>query len=271
MFVVKPEGLEQLRGYIEAQERNQLPYAISKGLNDVAFAIRDKQVELISAVFDRPKPQTAKNIFVQKATKTNLRVRIHFDQIYNKGIDEYMTANIDGGNRLMKPSEKRLGTYYVPGDGAKMDRYGNMQGGQITQILSRLGRFGDVAGYNTKQTLSSKLKRRGARKSLDYFMISQRRGGLAPGIYQRTQRTGTGFGGKTSKHLPAGAFQKGRGNGRVNSVIQMRGVLPIMLFVKQAPVYKPVWPFFKAGQDIADTKLLPSVSNAIQLALRTAR
>lgn len=271
MFAVKWEGVTELKGYMEAQRLNQLPFALSVGLNDVAFEIRRTEIDLINKTFDRPKPQTAKNVFVKKATKANPRAVVQFDQIWKGlGIDEYMEANIRGGARSMKPGERRLGRFYVPGDGAKMDKYGNMQGGQVTQILSRLGRFGDVAGYDMNQTSASKLSRRKGTKSTEYVMITQQRGGLKPGIYQRTQRTGTGFGGKTTKNLPAGAFQKGRGNGRINSVIQQRGLLPIMIFVKKAPTYKAVWPFYTAAQDVADTKMVPYLERAIERALRTA-
>jgi len=270
MFEVKWEGVRELKGYLEAQRTGQLPYALTVGLNDVGFEIRTKEIDLIAKTFDRPKPQTARNVFVKKATKAVPRAVVLFDQIYNKGIDEYMEANVEGGRRKMKPSEQRLGRFYVPGAGAKIDQYGNMQGGQITQILGRLGRFGDVAGYNMNATLAAKLKRSGAKKALEYFMVTQRRGGLAPGIYQRIQ-SGAGFGGKTSKSLPAGSFQRGRTSGKFSSVIQGRGVKPAVLFTKSAPSYRAVWPFHLAAQEVVDAKLVPYMERAIDRALSTAR
>ena len=204
--------------------------------NDVAFAIRTRQIELIKSTFDRPKPQTAKNVFVKKATKQSLRAVVLFDQIYNKGIDEYMLPHVEGGRRAMKPSEKRLGTYYVPGRGAKLDKYGNMRGGQVTQILSRMGRFGDVAGYDMNQSAASK-KRRGA-KAAEYFMVQQRRGGLVPGVYQRM---------KNSKPLP------------------------VLIFVKQAPQYQARWPFFQTSQEVVDQQMPAAMGRRIDQALRTAK
>jgi hypothetical protein len=270
MFQVKIEGVEELRGYLHAQAKNQMPFALATGLNDVAFEIRSVEIELIKTTFDRPKPQTARNVFVKKATKATPRALVLFDQIYNKGIDEYMEANIDGGPRKMKPSERRLGRFYVPSAGAKMDAYGNMQGGQITQILSHLGRFGEVAGYNMNQTLASKLRRSGSKKGTEYFMVTTKTGGLAPGIYQRVQ-SGVGFGGKTAKNLPAGSFQKGATRGRFSSAIRSRGVMPVVLFTKAPPKYKGVWPFYKAAQTVVDTKLVPYLERAIDRALATAR
>jgi hypothetical protein len=229
-------GLEDVKGYFTALTKNQIPYASMLALNDVAFDVMRKQKELIKSVFPTAKPQTAKNIFVRKATKDLLSAVIHFDQLYNKGIDEYMMANIAGGHRAMKPSEKRLGTFYTPGRGAKLDKYGNMKGGQITQVLSRLGRFGDVAGYNMNQTAASK-KRKGSRAA-EFFMIQQKHGGLLPGVYQR---------------------------------LKGRGTLPIMFFIKQAPQYKAVWPFYQAGQEVVDKTLRPAFEARIEFALRSAR
>lgn len=237
MIEVKINGLTELKGYFEAVAKNQMPFATMNALNDVAFEIRTKQIDLIKSTFRNPKPQTAKNVFVKKATKQSLRAVVLFDQIYNKGIDEYMLANIDGGRRTMKPSEKRLGSYYVPGmGGAKLDKYGNMKGGQITQVLSRMGRFGDVAGYNMNQTAASK-RRRGP-KAAEYFMVQQKHGGLMPGIYQR---------------------MKGH------------SVLPVMIFTKQAPQYRAVWPFFQASQEVIDQRLLPAMERRIAQALMSAR
>ena len=170
----------------------------------------------------------------------------------------------------MKPSEQRLGRYFVPGTGAKMDKYGNMQGGQITQILSRLGRFGDVSGYNMNQTTASIAKRTKGKKSLEYFIVTQRRGGLAPGVYQRIQ-SGAGFGRDTSRALPAGSFQKGMSGGRFSSVVRGRGVKPVVLFTKSAPSYRPIWPFYVAAQEVVDTRLVPLMDQAIERALSISR
>lgn len=271
MISVKWDGVTELKGYLEAQRTNKLLLALSVGLNDVAFEIRTEQIKLISSTFKSPKPQTARNVFVKKATKSAPVAHIWFDQIYGKGgIDEYMEANISGGRRIMKPSEQRMGRFFVPGPGAKMDAYGNMQGGQITQILSRLGRFGD-AGFNANQTSASKAKRTGAKKTVEYFVVTTRRGGLAPGIYQRNQSS-AGFGRKTAKNLPAGSFQRGQTKGKFSSVIQGRGATAVVFFTKKgAPTYKAIWPFYKASQDVADAKLVPYIERAIEMMLRTAR
>ena len=268
MIRVEIKGVEQVQGYLEALIKNQLPFATMNAANDLAFEIRTAEIAKIKEVFDRPKPQTMKNVFVRKASRENPVAIVLFDQIYNKGIDEYMMANIVGGQRVMKPSERRLGKFYVPGMGAKMDAFGNMQGGQITQILSRLCRFGDVAGYSMNQTAASAKRRGSGSKATEYFMLTQQRGGLQPGIYQRTAKSGghTSIGNQKSVRGKAGAFQSG-GSG----LIRGRGAVPVMLFTKAAPSYKPRWPFFQEAQRIIDTRTQAVFTKRIQDALRTAR
>jgi hypothetical protein len=268
MIRIELKGLTEVTGYLEALRRNQLPYATMLAVNDLAFEVRSAEIDLIKRVFDRPKPQTARNIFVKKATKEVQSARIRFDQIYGKDLDEYMKANVSGGQRLMKPSERRLGRFFVPGVGAKMDAYGNMQGGQITQILSRLGLFGDVSGYDMNQTAGSIKRRSGGSKATEYFMITQRRGGLVPGIYQRTAKRGgfTSVGQQKAVRGKSGAFQSG-----TSGNIRARGAVPIMIFTKSAPKYQPRWPFFQEGQRIIDTRFKDVFTKRIADALRTAR
>ena len=261
MIRITTQGLDSVIVGLEAIPRS-LKYAIPNYQNALAFGVRENTMSRIKQVFPTARPQTAKNVFVRKATSSNSGAVVLFDQIYRRGMDEYMLPNVEGGARQRKPSEQRLGRFYVPGAGAKLDRYGNMRGGQVTQILSRMGRFGDVAGYNMNQTARSKSRRRGAAKSLEYFMVTSKTGGLVPGIYQRTQG-GVGFGGKTSKALPSGSFQKGTTKGRYSSVIRSRGVVPVMIFTRQAPRYRAVWPFFTDAQQWIDNNYKRIANNII--------
>jgi hypothetical protein len=244
----------------------KMPVVVRNAVNDVAFELRRHYIEQIASTFPTAKPQTKKNIFVMKAKAgqfNSAQAVVLFDQIYGKGIDEYMVANVEGGPRKMKPSEQRLGRFYVPGAGAKLDRYGNMQGGQVTQILSRLGRFGDVAGYDMNQTAASKdrlgrMKKRTGKKATEFFVVERPGGNLKPGVYKRTS-TGQSVGRSTAQKLGAGSFQRGQQRGDFFSVVRGRGVTPVLVFTKSAPKYKPVWPFYRTGQALLN-KRLPEVT-----------
>jgi hypothetical protein len=271
MLHIELKGMDELIKKIKSLRERELPFITMQALNNTAFEVRQKEIDLINKVFDRPKPQTAKNIFVRKATKTNLQAIIFFDQIYGKdGIDEYMKAQIHGGGRVMKAAEKRLGRYYVPALNANatmnrpiLDKYGNIRPGLMTQILSQLQKFGDVAGYDMNQTMSSKLRARGKKRGTEYFMVSQKTGGLQPGIYQRISQGGGGAG----RQAPWGARQAGQRRGKFVSVIKARGVRPVVFFAKSQPKYKARWPFFKEAEAIVNAKLPQYFEAAAKVAL----
>lgn len=271
MLKLHLEGIGEAEQYIRTLIR-EFPVETAKGLNDTAFYVRKKQIEMVGRIFPTAKPQTKRNFFVQQATVDRLVATIWFDQIYRRGFEEYMLPNIKGGSRKMKPSEQRLGRFYVPGAGAQIDQYGNMKGGQITQILSQMGRFGDVAGYDMNQTARSKRRRGRTTKSTEYFIVTKKTGGLAPGIYQRHSGMGPFQDGaspliKSSRSLPAGSFQRGKSGGAIRS----RGITPVMIFTKAAPKYKAVWPFYEVAKDIGDKKLVPNILRRIDYVLRKTR
>lgn len=252
MLNIKLSGLEELERQLDLKKVDIFQRNIQ---NDVAFEVMSAEKKSIKEVFPTANPRTLKNIFVKKATKDSPHTQVRFDQIYRgEGIDEYMRPHVEGGKRGMKRSEKRLKQFYVPGKGARLDQYGNMRGGQVTQILSQLKRFGDRTGYDMNETAASRQRRSGRSKTTEYFIVRRPRGGLKPGVYQRVQ-TGVGFGAKTSRSMAAGAFQKGASVGKFSSVIRARGVSPVMVFTKGTPGYRAVWPFFKIAQDVVDKKL----------------
>jgi hypothetical protein len=267
MFTMKfDEHLGKYKSMLVGAGR-QAPFALSVAMNDLAFMIRTKEMDTITQVFNNPKPQTVRNIRVRKATKDNLTAHISFHNIWDG--DEYIIPEIEGGTRTMKRSEKLFGRYFVPGAGAKLDKYGSMLGSQITQIISQLKLFSE-RGYKMNETGNSRARRTGAKKSTEYFMITQTTGGLIPGVYQRIQ-SGTGFGGKTSKSLPVGSFQKGRSSGKYASVIRSRGVIPVIIFVNKPPAYNKRFPFYEVGQQVIADNGHQVLAKAIDRAMSTAR
>jgi hypothetical protein len=278
---INTEAVKRQLGALQAD----MPTVCRNALNDTAFGLKAHLTDLMRKTFPTAAPSTIKNISVRKADKDNLRAMVFFDQLYRKGLDEYMMPLIEGGGRSMKPSEKRLGQYWIPAyksNPGMLNKYGNVPGGKVQQILSRLGKF-NTSGFNMNQTAASKAKRRGAGKTTEYFELDHRRGGLAPGIYQRIQ-SAAGFGAKTAKGLSAGAYQKGRRkvavrdsrgritgyktpDSKVSSVIRARGVKPVMLFVKQ-PRYSAMFPFFTSGQEYVDQTLPLKINTEIGWAIK---
>jgi hypothetical protein len=281
MINIELKGFSELTQKLQALKDEKIPSAVRNAVNDTAWGLRAKLQEEMQRVFPTVHPSTLKNVFVlaaDKKTRSYNRKGIYeavvvFNQLYgSKGsVDEYMMKLIAGGGRSMKPSEDRLGRYWVPATKANpglLNKWGNMPGGKVQQILSRMGLFND-GGYNSNATANSRKKWFGARKATEYVVIKRFTNVLQPGVYQRVVEQGRGLHGSVQRQIGAGAFQKGRqGGAPINNIVRARGLKPIMLFTRK-PQYKPSFPFFGVGNDFVN-RTLP-VKIAEQIALYTQK
>jgi hypothetical protein len=133
------------------------------------------------------------------------------------GVDarDYLSPIVYGGSRKVKAFEKSLqrkgllpaGFAAMPGEAARMDAYGNMSAGQITQILSYFQAFGEQ-GYSAnitdkrKAAMAKGSKRTGAR-GISYFVGRPGGGKLPLGVWQKTS-----FGAMGSAIKPVIIFTK---------------------------------------------------------------
>lgn len=176
-----------------AQAQKQVPFATALALNAVANIAKDKLREAMAHVFDRPTPYTLNSLRVERASKTKLTAAVKFKDDAGKGIPatKYLLPQVEGGRRSAKRLERALtyrgllptGWVTVPGQGAKLDAYGNMARGQIVQILSALGAAEMTSGYAMNRTQASMKRKRNAPK---FFVVAPgTHPRLLPGVYQR--------------------------------------------------------------------------------------
>lgn len=174
--------------------------ATLRALNSAGFSAMQAAEKEILKIFDRPTPWIQKGVRYTKARYNNLEVKIGFDLWGNKSgvtASQVLNAEIWGGSRRLKRHEVALrrmgilpeGMTIVPGEAAKLDAYGNMQSGQIVQILSWFQAFGEQ-GYRANMNNSGKSRlMRGSKKAgsrgFSYFVLKKLHGKLLPGIYQR--------------------------------------------------------------------------------------
>lgn len=138
-------------------------------------------------VFDRPTPWTMNSLFVRPATFATPVAEIMIKDFAPKGTPavKYLAPGVYGGARRIKRFERALqyagamprGWYAVPTKDVKLDAYGNPPGPLITRILSVVKASPDPMQNQTK-------KSRGRAKA-DYFVVTEKRGNLVPGIYER--------------------------------------------------------------------------------------
>ena len=174
----------------------------------VTTARRDAMEE-IRRVFDRPTPFTVNSVRYDMSTKDNPEARVYISDDAAKGLSprKYLLPEIEGGGRNMKRSERALvnaglmgsGQRMMPGRDLELNQYGNIPGGKMVSILSKLSAFGQV-GYraNVSDRTKKRLKRlklasrRGANDAsgarvyggTDVFVAHAKRGGEALGVWQ---------------------------------------------------------------------------------------
>jgi hypothetical protein len=178
-------------------EEKQVKFATRVALTRVAKVAEGAEVKEMRDIFDRPTPFTMSGLFVRPATTTNLTAEVKLKDFAGKSSSPaatYLAAQIKGGMRGEKRFERALrsvgalppGYRVVPGTGAELDAYGNMNRGQIVQILAYFRAFPE-AGYKANMTDKKRAAlERGSKTKQGISYFAGRPGDRLPwGIYQR--------------------------------------------------------------------------------------
>lgn len=159
-----------MRRYL-GQLSDQAHFAMAVALTKTASNAKAMIVNKMPQVFDRPTPYTLGSIYIKPATKANLVAIIDVKDAAQK----YLGPEVYSGTRTQKRGEQALErfkntlglpsrVYAVPGAGAILDRYGNLKGGQMMQILSVLR-----AAPDPYQNITARSRRRN-KKPRAYFV-----------------------------------------------------------------------------------------------------
>ena len=217
---------------IGKQARFATAVALTRTAQDVKADLRRE----MQRTFDRPTPYTLNSLFLSPATKARLEARVFFKDDFGTR-PHYLLPQIEGGERPLKRFEQLLlqrGVLYrgeraVPGQGAKLDSYGNMSRGQIVQIISQLGAF-NLAGASQNATNSK--RSRAKRAKVRYFYARKGESRVGAGSWKHGDKT---------QHLASGIYAKTAGG----------DITPVLIFVGGAK-YTPRFKFYPvAGATIA--------------------
>lgn len=169
------------------QIQRQIPFAASLALTETAKDTRRHHQEMLPMIFDRPTRFTLNYLQVVPSRKETMVARLEAKTFRNKR-EHYLTPNVEGGGRKHKGFERWLigkglmlsSEYAVPAGGARMNAFGNISPGQITQILSQLAASPDAMQWETARS-----RKRAGSKRGRYF-VPQAGSGLARGVWMRT-------------------------------------------------------------------------------------
>ena len=96
-------------------QKNQLPFVISKSLNEIGGEVKEAQQNEIIKEIDRPKPFTKNSVFATRTTKGAVKnnrgqVTIGLKDKASRGTPaaRYLAPLISGGDRESKPFEYRV-------------------------------------------------------------------------------------------------------------------------------------------------------------------
>jgi hypothetical protein len=154
--------------YVEKQVR----YATAVALTRAGKIVEAELRSTMAAQFDRPTPWTLRSTYTQPATREKLVAVVEFknrqDSKNRLTAAQILGHHFTGGERAHKQLELWLmragyisgGEFVAPGDGARLDQYGNLSRGQIAQILSQLRAGADPSQYATDSTRSKRNQRR---------------------------------------------------------------------------------------------------------------
>jgi hypothetical protein len=188
---------------LSAAVGGDLAKATSIALTNTAKIARSNVQAEMRRVFDRPKDYTINSVWIEASTRTKLFAFVRIaDRSGSKSIpaSKYLQPEIEGGTRRSKALELAVlqiaaqqkvvhlkgvlsgDVQFVPGQGAKLDAYGNMSRPFSNQMLSGL-RAWTAEGFSANETTKSKKrKRKGASTG---FFIGLIKGTF--GVFQRFQ------------------------------------------------------------------------------------
>lgn len=175
---MKLEGIEEAKKLVS---KDLFKKILGEAVFNTAYDAKKNLTEEMKIIFDRPTPYVLRGIRIQ-VNKLDMSVAISPEDFpVGHSPADVLLPHIEGGGRPMKRSENHLGNYWTPGAGARLNQYGNISGGQITQLLSVLRRLPE-SGYAANITPRSKKRNI---KPRDYFMTSRTNRGLRAGVWER--------------------------------------------------------------------------------------
>jgi hypothetical protein len=189
------DNFPDVQRYLKARHK-QATFATAVALTRTAQDVRQAEYAEMRRVFDRPTPYTMRSLFVKPATKAKLESRVWVkDDRAGSGTpaERYLLPQIEGGPRRAKGFELALqragympqGYRAVPGEFARLDRFGNVSYGQLIEIMSQL-RITLTSGHTRNISTDKKKAARARRRAGgQYVAFPEGRGTLRPGIYQR--------------------------------------------------------------------------------------
>lgn len=226
---------------LDGVARDQVPFATAVAITRTAKLLDTELRSTLTSVFDNPTAYITRSTFSTSAKKNDLNATVGIRDQATRGASpaQYVRESFTGKSRGLKPYEVALqaagalpqGMRAVPGVGLKLDRFGNPDRKQITEILGALRRRIAVFSGRGKRVTR-----------IAYFIRNP--GDMRP----------------QARHLAPGVWRR----------IERDAVIPVFLFVKDASYSRVIDLPAIAGRVIT-TRFSDEFGKALANAVRTAR
>jgi hypothetical protein len=210
MRITLTSNIDEVRQRFAEFSDRRFNAAMATALTRTAVQVRNAVQAEMPRVLDRPTPYTTRQLRYVPARADRLAAAVGFNVVNvtdERGATiafrelgpgetpagKYLQPNIEGGGRRVKRMEEALraagalpdGWLTVPGQGAKLDAYGNVSKGQVVQVLSQLrlqllSGSSRNASFNARKQITAQRKAGGR-----FFVVNPGEGKLQPGVYQR--------------------------------------------------------------------------------------
>ena len=164
---------------LDRLQRDQLPFALSRAMNDVAEKIRAATPAILERDLDRPTRFTTdpRGMFVERATKSRLQTTVGFRPLQSA----YLKYQVEGGLRAPKRRALRLPT------AQPLDQFGNLPARTISTLIAK-----SKAKTARGQRLSAKQSARLRVSQKVTIFYGDPGDGRPAGLYQRVPLPGSG-------------------------------------------------------------------------------
>jgi hypothetical protein len=139
MQITVKTNVEQAMKGLERLNKQQIPFAAALGLTNTAKELAEIEKRMMVKQLDRPTPFTLRGIRYQRANKADYATgRLHSRVYIMDKQAEYLRLQIEGGTRTPRGT-----VLTVPTKNIKLNKYGNIPGGQgrIQKLLNRKNTF----------------------------------------------------------------------------------------------------------------------------------
>lgn len=253
----------------------QIPFALSKGVNDIASGLQKHLQGVMPSILDRPNKYTLNAFYVKPATKQNYTATVGLKDV-PKHSTHYLEPLINGGPRHKKGNEVAFGNRWLaPGRAAAelglIDEFGNFKRSTIIQLLAYFGRLERKAGATQNSTPETRAKKAKMKRTYWDAKTGKMKTVTKRQLMKDPARGYKTIGGKVyfismgrggNQHLAAGIWQK--------TGVHGVDVKPVLMQVK-APTYRKQFDFYGLSQQWVGKNAPAIMAAAVAHALKTAR